>query len=200
MPDVDLSAIFQTVSAALAENQNAINQADSVNHDHGNDVVDIFNIISGAVQKKKTASTSAQLRYAGKQLEKKANSGTARVYADSLKKASVKYSDKELNPNSAIDFIQTLMGGAVPSTSPAVDGNDLLGSLVSGAVEGQMPGSSPSGDADVLGSLLAGMMGGQTDPTKSASTESPVTDLLSGLLGGDAQTGDGKFNVTRTRG
>ena len=70
-------------------------------------------------EKKKTASPSVQLKYASKQLEKKGTSGTSQVYAEGLKQASQKFSGKELNSNTAIDFIQTLMGGAAQSTGSA---------------------------------------------------------------------------------
>ena len=46
----DLTGIFQSVQKALLNNQEEINQADELHHDHGNNMVVIFIVITNAVQ------------------------------------------------------------------------------------------------------------------------------------------------------
>ena len=56
---VDLTKIFQSVTQTLAQNQQALNDADDRNHDHGTNMVQTFQTITGALQKKTGSSPNA---------------------------------------------------------------------------------------------------------------------------------------------
>jgi len=49
--NVDLANLFQAVTQSLVENQQALDQADTYNRDHGDNMVKTFQTITGALQK-----------------------------------------------------------------------------------------------------------------------------------------------------
>ncbi len=171
----DLTGIFQSVQKALLNNQEEINQADELHHDHGNNMVEIFNVITNAVQAKKDANPSTQLDYAGELLQKSVKSSTAQVYAEGLKNASKQFSSKEISPNTAVDFVQTLLGGQVQPESSG----DLLGGLLSsltGAEPQQQAKPQSEPDGGLLGGLLSTLTG--AEPQTNADSQFGLDDIL----------------------
>ncbi|KAF0111808.1 MAG: hypothetical protein FD147_610 [Chloroflexi bacterium] len=146
--NVDLVKLFSTVATAIAQNQTTLNQADTYNHDHGDNMVQIFEVITQAMKEKKNALPADQLAYASQILRNKSQSGSAQLYAEGLSDASSQFKGvKSITPDSAITLIQTLLGAqdTVPAASaPSSDGGaDLLGSLFGGFSSTQQP-AAPS--------------------------------------------------------
>jgi hypothetical protein len=56
---VNLAKVFGSVASALAGNQEALNQADTFNHDHGDNMVEVFEVVTQAMKEKKGASAAA---------------------------------------------------------------------------------------------------------------------------------------------
>ena len=154
----DLSGVFQTVQKALQNNKDEINQADELNHDHGTDMVQIFKVITEAVQSRQEASPSEQMEYAGQQLQKSAKSNTAKVYAQGLKQAAERFSGKEINTDTALDLVQTLMGGAQTEGTADSGLGGLLGNLAGQAAQGEQQAQQDSGGG-LLGGLLNSLTG-----------------------------------------
>ena len=48
--NVDLVKIFSAVAETMVENQSSLNKADEYNQDHGDHMVDIFNLVTGAMK------------------------------------------------------------------------------------------------------------------------------------------------------
>ena len=69
---IDLGNLFQAVTRDLVKNQQALNQADGYNQDHGDNMVRTFQTITKAVKlkQKQGSSDSAALAYAAKRLTK----------------------------------------------------------------------------------------------------------------------------------
>ena len=97
---VNLAKVFKTVATALDSNRSTLNQADSYNHDHGDNMVEIFNLIAGAMKEKKTASPAEQLAYASSLLGQKP-SGSAKYYAGGLAQAAQQFAGKSVTPEDA---------------------------------------------------------------------------------------------------
>lgn len=51
--ELDLAQVFKAVSKTLVENQSSLDEADTVNHDHGTNMVNTFKLIEKAVKAKK---------------------------------------------------------------------------------------------------------------------------------------------------
>jgi len=50
---VDLAKVFGAVAKTLGENRDSLNQADDYNHDHGDHMVQTFDVITRAMKEKK---------------------------------------------------------------------------------------------------------------------------------------------------
>ncbi len=204
--NIDLAQLFGSVVSTLDQNKTALNQADTYNHNHGDNMVEIFEVVTQAMKAKSNATPAEQLAYASQLLQAKSQSGSAKLYAQGLQDASAKLGGKKtVTPNSAVTLLQALMGTQKkvspqtlqtqarktytqqPSSQQA--GGDLLGSLLGGLTGTQQAPSSAGAGGDLLGSLLGGLTGA---PQGAQSSAPAGGDLLGSLLGGlTGATGSG---------
>jgi hypothetical protein len=144
----DLSALFNVAAQALASNRSSLNDADTENQNHGDNMVQVFNTISQAMATRRGAAPSNQLQYASEVLSQNATSGSAHVYAQGLAQAADKFQGQSaVTPDNAMLLIQSLLGGGQQPAQQA--GGDLLGALLGG-------GQSTEQAGDLLGALLGG--------------------------------------------
>ena len=127
----DLAGIFNLAAKTLAANRSSLNQADSVNQNHGDNMVQAFQMISKAMAQQRGAAPSTQLRYASDYLSQHANNGSAHVYAQGLAQAAEQFQGQQaVTPENAMLLLQSLLAGG---QQPASQGSaDLLGSLLGG--------------------------------------------------------------------
>jgi hypothetical protein len=172
--------IFQTVAQTLIENQQNLNQADSANQDHGDNMVKTFQTITNALQKKQGSSTSDALAYAAQQVGQTATSSSGKLYAQGLTQAASQMQGKQLDLNTGVQLLQTLIGGGQAPAQQADSGGDMITSLLGGLMGGaQGDQSQPAqGGGDMLGELLGGLAGAQQSQPQQGG------DLLGSLLGG----------------
>jgi hypothetical protein len=182
---VDLAKLFGSVAQTMLENQSSLNQADSYNHDHGDNMVDIFNTITKAIQAQPTASAAAQLGNASKALAKNTTSGSAKLYSEGLKHAADQFKGTQtLTANDAMQMIQLLMGStnALPQSTGASgsSGEDLLGSLL-GSYSGQQTSTTSGDDSkiDLEDVLTAGMAFLQAKQSGKTGLEAVMAALVS---------------------
>lgn len=137
MPEgINLIDLFSTAAGALQQNRKELNKADTYNHNHGDNMVEIFDVITQAMKAKKNADAPTQLEYAAQLLRQKANSGSASAYAQGLAQAAQQVTGKEVSLTGALDLLQTLMNGG-KSDGKTAQTTDLLGSLLGGLVGGE---------------------------------------------------------------
>jgi len=65
---LNLANIFKSVTGTLNAQKQDLNNADTINHDHGDNMVQVFNVISQAMQTKRNADPADQLEYASQLL------------------------------------------------------------------------------------------------------------------------------------
>jgi hypothetical protein len=154
---VDLAKVFGSVASTLATNRQALNSADTINHDHGDNMVEVFEVVAQAMKAKQGGSSADQLAYAAELLRQK-QSGSAKYYAGGLTQAAQMYQGKKITPTNAMDLIQTLLGGGVQrSAQTPASQPDLLSTLL-GGLGGTGQAASSGQPAIDIGSLLnAGM-------------------------------------------
>ena len=154
-PGTDLSALFNVVAQTLAENQSSLNQADTENQNHGDNMVQAFNMIAQSMSNQRGQAPSTQLRHASQYLAQNAQSGSGQVYAQGLAQAAQQFrGQKAVTPDNAMLLIQSLLGGG-QQAAPQM-GGDLLGSLLGGQ-QSQAAGGGLSDGIDVGDLLNAGM-------------------------------------------
>lgn len=189
---VNLAKVFQNVASVMAQNETALNEADTLNHDHGTNMAQTFRTIAGAVQERKTSSASAQLEHASAAVRSSSKSGSAQLYADGLHEAAMRFKGRQVTEQNAMELVQTLMGldspaaqAATPADASRAGGADMLGSLLGGLMGGGAPAQQqqqPAVGGDMLGSLLGALSGGT--PATQQQTQSGGGDMLGSLLGG----------------
>jgi hypothetical protein len=163
---LDLAKLFQSVTGTLSKNRESLNEADTNNHDHGDNMVDTFEVITQAMKEKKGADPADQLEYAA-QILRQRQSGSAQIYANGLEQASKQFAGQQVTGANAMTLIQTLLGGgqAPQSQTQQQGGGDIVGNVLgsllggSGGQQGQQGGGNVVGN--VLGSLLGGSGGQQ---------------------------------------
>ncbi len=181
---LNLAGIFQSVTQMLAENQQSLNQADEYNRDHGDNMVQTFQTITDALEKKRGSSDSAALAYASRQVARSTTSGSGQLYAQNLAQAAEQFQGQRVDAQGALQLLQTLIGGAgqQPVQPASQDGGDMLSELLGGAAGGQQAQApTPQGGGDMLGALFGDQAGGE-QPQSSAPQGGG--DMLSELLGG----------------
>ena len=162
---IDLAKLFGTVAKTMAQNQTSLNAADDYNHDHGDNMVEVFDVITRAMKEKSTATPAQQLAYASQLLQQKTTSGSGKLYAENLSDASAKLGNvKKVTPDNAMTLIQTLLGASdtVPAQSQQTGGGGLGGGLLDallGGATGSSAGQQTGAGGDLLGSLLGGLTG-----------------------------------------
>ena len=185
---IDLTAAFRAASQVLIENKAALNEADTLNHDHGDNMVRAFQTIAGAMQKKSGAAADQQLAYAAQALRSKAKDASSQIYADGLQNAAEQFKGQTLTRGGALDLISALMGintGGQQQAQQSQGGGmgDLLGSLLGGTQQ-QAPAQSQGAD---MGDLLGSLLGGTQQQAPAQSQGGGMGDLLGSLLGGTQQ-------------
>jgi hypothetical protein len=131
---VNLVKIFSAVAETLEENQTSLNKADEYNHDHGDHMVDIFQLITGTMKDAPQGDVSQGLSTASELLTQK-KSGSAAVYAKGLAQAAEYFQGQGLEDvTQLLPLLQTMLGGGEAPVSK--DPGGLLDSLV-GSIGGE---------------------------------------------------------------
>ncbi len=184
---VNLVTLFKAVTKTMKANQTELNQADTYNHDHGDHMVEIFKVITQAMEEKKTASAADQLLYASQLLRQKSNSGSAQVYSSNLENAAASFKGKQVDSSNAMDLISLLMGAATPQQQAPAASQDplagMLGSLLGGALGGgaqQAPQSAEQGQdgIDAADLIQAGMSFMSAKQRGASTSEALIGALL----------------------
>jgi hypothetical protein len=186
---VDLFSLFNAVNQTLKENKTALNEADSYNHDHGDNMVKNFKVITKALKEKKGANPTDQLTYASQLLSRSSSSGSAQMYSQGLEQAANKLAgQKAVTADNAMSLIQALLGGQQPQEPTQPASNDMMGQLIGSLLGGGVPASQPEQPADnqpsdALGGLMGALLGGETPSNQGEQSGGQQPDMLGGLMG-----------------
>ena len=172
----DLSTLFSSVTQALTKEQNSLNEADTYNHDHGDHMVQIFNLIQSAVSKKSDLPVADQLAYASKQVEKKAESGSGKLYAEGLANAAKSFVGSDLTPDTVGVLVNSLLSVEKPEEKQD-SGGGLLGGLLS-SLSGGGSGSDEDQKLDMDDLLRAGMAFFQSKQEGDSNMEAAIDALM----------------------
>jgi len=178
---IDLASLFQSVTGTLQKNKKQLNAADEENHDHGDNMVDTFEVITQAMKEKANADPADQLAYASQLLRQK-KSGSAQVYASGLEEASREFQGKQVNQGNAMSLIQALMGGGQPAQQVQQSGGGLgglLGSLLGGGQQQQEAQQQDASGIDMGDLLQAGMAFMGTKARGGSNIEAIVNAVVS---------------------
>jgi hypothetical protein len=174
---MDLSSLFNVAAQALTANQSALNQADTENQNHGDNMVQVFNMISQVMANQQGASPSQQLSSASQYLAQNGTSGSAQVYSQGLAQAAQQLQGQSaVTPENAMALIQSLLGGGQAASQQS--GADLLGSLLGGQSASQDGGQQQSG-IDLGDIVNAGMSFMNAKQQGQDNLQAALTALMS---------------------
>jgi hypothetical protein len=172
---MDLSTIFQSVTAQLTDQQSTLNEADTYNHDHGDHMVEIFSLIQNAVSQKSEQPVAEQLNYASQVVEKEADSGSGTLYAQGLAIAAQNFSSSELQPDTLGLLVKSLLNVEDPPQKKQE--TNFLGSLLSGLM-GKPDDSENDPKLGIDELLRAGMTFYQSKQEGGSTTEALMGALM----------------------
>lgn len=183
---MDLSSIFKTVSAQLTEQQTALNAADEYNHDHGDNMVKIFDIIQSAVSKKSDKPVDEQLSYASQVVEKEVQSGSAKLLSQGLADAALSFAGTDLQPDTLGLLVKSLLN-VKEEQEPKKEQGGVLGSLLSGLIGKKEEAVEEEKKLGVNELLLAGMAYFQAKQDGSSDAEALISALLAASPMGESK-------------
>jgi len=179
---IDLAQLFGAVTNSLGNQRETLNQADTYNNDHGDHMVEIFEVVTQAVKEKRNASPADQLAYASEILRRR-QSGSAQVYANGFAQAAQQFQGQSVTTDNAGMLIQSLLGGGQAPAAPsqqAGGAGDLLGSLLGGLTGQPSQGQGAANDGIDIGDLLnAGMAFMSAKQQGSSTAEAAINALMS---------------------
>jgi hypothetical protein len=79
---IELAPLFQAVVDVMRQNRGAFNEADAYNANHGDNMVEIFELATRAAREKGGESLSAAMRDTADSLSRLEENGSAQVYAN----------------------------------------------------------------------------------------------------------------------
>jgi len=157
-PVLELSSLFQAVLDVLTHKQPELNQVDPYNQDHGDHMVEIFQIAVHAAQEKRSASLAEAMEYASQLLMASGDNGSAQVYAHGLTCLAEQFSQRQINLDDLAPYAQVAISGKKQGNGQSNGGRsgDILKALLSALAEWErletdQPGSARGVD---LGYLL----------------------------------------------
>jgi len=175
---IDLNTLFGSVTKQLAQNKESLNKADSYNHNHGDNMVQIFNLAQNAVAKRSGKPVEDQLAYASQVVKEKTNSGSAKLYAQGLENAARNLSGQDLNEKSIGVLLQSLLGVEQPEPKPQAQSDNILGSLLSG-LTGQSDQPTESDQSLGMDDILqAGMAYFQSKQSGESNMEAIMSAMM----------------------
>jgi hypothetical protein len=148
-----LAPLFQAVGEVLRQSQTALNQADSLNGNHGDHMVEIFQIAARAAQEQQAAGLAKAMAYAAGLLEEQADNGSARVYARGLRQLAEQLQRYDISLDELVAYVQKVLREEKDSGQTAEPGlvrsGEILKALLAGLAgwgqveEGQTPSERP---------------------------------------------------------
>jgi hypothetical protein len=148
-------------------------------------MVEIFRVITEAMETKQGADPADQLEYASQLLRKKSQSGSAQMYADGLSQASHEFQGMKITADNAMDLISLLLGGQrSESAQPEKPSGDLFGSILSSLTGSQTTENQEGLDIGDL--LTAGLSFMSSKQQGKDNVESIMTALVSATQSGQS--------------
>jgi hypothetical protein len=155
-----LAPLFQAVGQALRQNQPALNQADPLNGNHGDHMVEIFEIAARAAQEIQDGSLAEAMAHAASLLEAQSGNGSASMYAHGLRQMAVQMRRSNISLDELVAYVQRVLReekASEPATDPGLArSGEILKALVAGLANwGQIEeGQTASGSPLNMGSLF----------------------------------------------
>jgi len=156
---IELALIFQPVVDVMGQQQAAFNQADTFNGNHGDHMLEIFELATQAARDKAGETLSDAMQHAATRLAGMKENGSAQVYAHGLAAFAQQFSEQSISLDDLVYYVQGV----------------LLENQKKSAKEVDIGASSDKKAGDVLKALIAGLAGWQK--AEQEETQISLLDL-----------------------
>jgi hypothetical protein len=151
---IDLAGLFSAAAKALIRNRDALNRSDTRNHNHGDNMVEAFEIIARALKDRQGASSAEQLEHAARWLRRKTRSGSGQAYASGLERAAQAFAGQSVTKENAGTLLQSLFGAPQRVSPPAAGASSLSAPAVPAPAGGGPTAARGAADESDVGDLF----------------------------------------------
>jgi hypothetical protein len=103
----------------MKNNQQQLNQLDTANSAHGDNMVENMRIVTEALQAKQSQPPSEALRYASQMLQAQGQGTSTQQYAQGLSQAADKFQGQsQMNPSDITHLVTSILGSVQPRAGP----------------------------------------------------------------------------------
>jgi hypothetical protein len=134
-----LAKAFEKVAAVMRQKQGEFNLADPYNGDHGDHMVEIFELAASAVRQQEQVPLPDAMDRAARMLERLSGNGSAQVYAAGMAQFSAQFRERNVSAAELVSYVTGVVGRD--------------------RVLGEAAGAEGSNGGEVLKALLAGLAG-----------------------------------------
>lgn len=131
----ELAYLFQRTTAVLHANRADLNQADPYNGDHGDHMLEIFQLASKAAGEKAGEPLADAMQYASHLLAGCEGNGSAALYSLGLAQFGTSFREYRITLDNLVAYIQSVLiessKGSAPSAQKSDEG-DVLKALLNG--------------------------------------------------------------------
>jgi hypothetical protein len=144
-----LQEIFRAVGKALEEHRVELNQMDELNHNHGDHMVEVFQLAAQAGQEMQAAPLADAMDHAAGLLRERTQNGSAQVYARGLGLLAAQFSQRQIDLDDLLPVVQSYLGeqGQSADEGSAGSGEVLKGLMAALAEWEQAEASLAKGEA-----------------------------------------------------
>lgn len=157
----ELSLLFQAVGEALRQNRLAFNQADPVNGNHGDHMVEVFEIAARAAGERPVEDVAGAMEHAAQLLSAQKDNGSAQVYAHGLEQLARQLRRYHVKLDDLIAYVQ---GALAEVSTPSPAGQPEVGKRV----------ETEASSGNVLKALMNGLAGWSQIESGQIPSESPL--------------------------
>ncbi len=159
----ELSTLFQAVGDVLRQEQDAFNLADARNGNHGDHMVEIFEVAARVAQVYDNLEMAAAMSDAASVLEGLAHNGSAQMYAHGLRQMAAQFHRYNISLDDLLGYVRGALAedkASQPASTdvspPVLRSGDVLKALAGGlAAWGQYEsGKTPAGNPLDMGTLF----------------------------------------------
>jgi hypothetical protein len=143
---LNLSHLFQSAKGRLIALQEELNQADTYNGNHGDHMVEIFEVAVQAAEQASSESLSSGMQRSGEMLSELSDNGSAQVYARGLTEFSQAFGHHQISLEELVAYVRGLLSQEQP---PAQESSEA----------GDSAETTQSSPAQVLKALVDGLNG-----------------------------------------
>ena len=120
---LDIAPLFRAVALALSERRVELNRMDSYNGNHGDHMVEIFEIATRAAGRIRPENLAAAMANAAQQLREQTHNGSAQIYASGLEQFSQQLQKYQIGLDDLVFYVRSIL--AEKKDNPGTPGKEI---------------------------------------------------------------------------